>query len=270
MAEGDRIFRLHAIEILDSRGRPTIQTTCQLQSGVEATVSVPSGASTGSSEAHELRDGDPHRYGGWGVRAAVTNVNDEIGRSITTRGLGTDQEPLDRMLIELDGTPTNRASAQTRSSRSLWPSREPRPSSGAALLPPIREHDRTNCRRSAPAAADRQPLQRRQARRRPDSDSGCPDHAAHSPNADDAMAQISAVYQARSSCAASSTRCARWWRTKAVWRRISRRSTLALGDAVAAIERRRPADPAIDIALCLDVASSHFYRTAVSARRPAC
>src|SRR5688500_11853748 len=100
-----RIAQLHAIEILDSRGRPTIQTSCELADGTRATVSVPSGASTGSAEAHELRDGDPARYGGLGVRKAVANVNGEINPAVVLSALTTSQVELDQFLIELDGTP---------------------------------------------------------------------------------------------------------------------------------------------------------------------
>ncbi len=99
------IQRLTALEILDSRGRPTVSATCTLAGGATATVSVPSGASTGLAEAHELRDGDPARYRGLGCRHAVANVNGEINASFAGRAF-TNQEELDRLLIELDGTPT--------------------------------------------------------------------------------------------------------------------------------------------------------------------
>ena len=101
------IARLHAIEILDSRGRPTIQTTCVLADGAIGTVSVPSGASTGKAEAHELRDGDPARYGGLGCRTAAAHVNGEILDAVRGQPLA-DQAELDTRLIDLDGT-TNKA-----------------------------------------------------------------------------------------------------------------------------------------------------------------
>ena len=104
MAESGRIARLHAVEILDSRGRPTVQTTCELTDGTRATISVPSGASTGAAEAHELRDGDPDRYGGLGVRLAVINVNSEINQALNGRPI-ENQSTIDQTLIELDGTP---------------------------------------------------------------------------------------------------------------------------------------------------------------------
>ena len=99
-----KIVRLDALEILDSRGNPTIQVAVTLDSGTTGIAKVPSGASTGRNEAVELRDGDKNRYGGKGVRQAVENVLQVIQPSI----LGTDasqQQALDEKLIALDGTP---------------------------------------------------------------------------------------------------------------------------------------------------------------------
>ncbi len=92
-----------AVEILDSRGNPTLAVTLTLGDGTSARAGVPSGASTGSREAVELRDGDPARYGGKGVLNAVANVNGEIARAITGRTFA-DLAELDHALIELDGT----------------------------------------------------------------------------------------------------------------------------------------------------------------------
>jgi enolase len=91
------------MEILDSRGRPTVAARCRLASGAEATASVPSGASTGAAEARELRDGDASRYAGLGCRLAVANVNGELNDAL--RGKGPEQASLDAALIALDGTP---------------------------------------------------------------------------------------------------------------------------------------------------------------------
>lgn len=99
------IAQVKAREILDSRGFPTVRTSIVLQSGALGVASVPSGASTGAHEALELRDGDPRRYLGKGVLKAVANVNEIIAPRI----VGIDalrQEELDRLLIELDGTPS--------------------------------------------------------------------------------------------------------------------------------------------------------------------
>ena len=91
-------------EILDSRGRPTVLASCVLKNGAMASASVPSGASMGSAEAKELRDGDPRRYGGLGCRLAVSKIDGAIGAALSGRTFD-DQEQLDRLLIELDGTP---------------------------------------------------------------------------------------------------------------------------------------------------------------------
>jgi enolase len=97
------IASVTAREILDSRGNPTIQVTVRLEDGSVGSAAVPSGASTGSREAHELRDGDPRRYGGKGVLKAVSNVNQIIGPRMC--GLNATEQPqLDRALIDLDGT----------------------------------------------------------------------------------------------------------------------------------------------------------------------
>lgn len=98
------IERLSATEILDSRGRPTVSATCVLAGGAQASASVPSGASTGTAEALELRDGDPRRYGGLGCRKAVGNIGGEIHRAFAGASF-SQQAELDRALIALDGTP---------------------------------------------------------------------------------------------------------------------------------------------------------------------
>src|SRR5437879_4463433 len=97
------IERLTALEILDSRGRPTVRATCQLADGATASASVPSGASTGKAEALELRDGDPARYRGLGCRKAVGHVNGPIADALRGRPFDA-QADLDRALIDLDGT----------------------------------------------------------------------------------------------------------------------------------------------------------------------
>ena len=99
----DRIISIEAMEILDSRGNPTIRTRVSLENGVCGTASVPSGASTGENEALELRDGDKSRYGGKGVLKAVENVNREIAPELL--GMIPDrQAEIDRMMLKLDGT----------------------------------------------------------------------------------------------------------------------------------------------------------------------
>ncbi|PYX52790.1 MAG: hypothetical protein DMG76_28125 [Acidobacteria bacterium] len=98
------IKKLTALEILDSRGNPTIQVDLTLESGATGVAKVPSGASTGSNEAVELRDGDPKRYLGKGVLKAVKNVVDIIQSAVLGMD-AADQEALDEKLIALDGTP---------------------------------------------------------------------------------------------------------------------------------------------------------------------
>lgn len=95
---------IHAREILDSRGNPTIEVDVLLECGVMGRAAVPSGASTGEHEAVELRDGDKGRYLGKGVRKAVNNVNDAIAPELLDMD-ALDQAALDRVMIELDGTP---------------------------------------------------------------------------------------------------------------------------------------------------------------------
>jgi len=100
---GVTVAGVRAVEILDSRGGPTLAVTVTLGDGTRARAGVPSGASTGSREAVELRDGDPARFGGKGVRGAVANVNGEIADTVGGRTF-TDLGALDRTLIDLDGT----------------------------------------------------------------------------------------------------------------------------------------------------------------------
>ncbi len=98
------IAELRGLEVLDSRGRPTVKVTCRLSDGASGAASVPSGASSGAAEAHELRDGDTHRYGGLGCLRAVSHVNREIAGALTASRFDSQAE-LDRTLCELDGTP---------------------------------------------------------------------------------------------------------------------------------------------------------------------
>jgi len=98
-----RIAHVHARQILDSRGNPTVEVDVKLEDGSFGRAAVPSGASTGAHEAVELRDGDRSRWGGKGVEQAVANVNGEIAQAVTGRD-ASDQQGLDHALIDLDGT----------------------------------------------------------------------------------------------------------------------------------------------------------------------
>ena len=99
-----RIKRVHAREVLDSRGNPTVEVEVELDSGVVERAIVPSGASTGAFEAVELRDGDKSRYLGKGVLKAVSNVNEIIAPKVVGMD-ATEQEAIDALMIALDGTP---------------------------------------------------------------------------------------------------------------------------------------------------------------------
>jgi enolase len=98
------IRSIHALEILDSRGNPTVRAFLELDDGTRVSASVPSGASTGENEALEKRDGDKKRYGGKGVLSVVAAVNDLIGPKLAGRSPDR-QADIDRLLIEFDGTP---------------------------------------------------------------------------------------------------------------------------------------------------------------------
>jgi enolase len=97
------IKRVVGREILDSRGNPTVEVDIELASGAIGRAAVPSGASTGTREALELRDGDKSRYLGKGVRTAVANINGEIAKAVTGKELN--QAALDKAMVDLDGTP---------------------------------------------------------------------------------------------------------------------------------------------------------------------
>src|SRR5205823_4103242 len=100
-----KIVRLQAREILDSRGKPTVEAEVHLDGGIAGMASVPSGASTGAAEAWELRDGDATRYDGAGVLRAVASVVEQIGPAIV--GFDpVDKATIDQRMIDLDGTPT--------------------------------------------------------------------------------------------------------------------------------------------------------------------
>jgi enolase len=98
------IARVHARQIFDSRGNPTLEADVTLSSGAVGRAAVPSGASTGEHEAVELRDGDPSRYLGKGVTRAVANVNGELAAALVGRD-AEDQREVDRVLVETDGSP---------------------------------------------------------------------------------------------------------------------------------------------------------------------
>jgi enolase len=99
-----KIKKIEALEVLDSRGNPTVEVEMMLENGITVNAFVPSGASTGEKEAMELRDGDKKRYNGKGVLKAVENVNKKIAPAIIGM-IVTEQKEIDTKMIELDGTP---------------------------------------------------------------------------------------------------------------------------------------------------------------------
>src|SRR5262250_1235303 len=100
-----KISKVHARQVLDSRGNPTVEADVYVGVGVKGRAAVPSGASTGEHEALELRDGDKSKYVGKGVFKAVANANGEIAKAVTGFD-AADQHGLDQRMIKLDGTPT--------------------------------------------------------------------------------------------------------------------------------------------------------------------
>src|SRR5260370_23685563 len=127
------IIDVTAREILGSRGNPTVEVDVTLESGAEGRAAVPSGASTGAHEAVELRDGDKTRYGGRGVLKAVDAVNGEIFDALS--GFDVEEQiAIDRLLIDLDGTP-NKARLRAHAPLRVTP---PRPQGAASELSPPR------------------------------------------------------------------------------------------------------------------------------------
>ena len=100
---GLAITNVHAREILDSRGNPTVEVEVELEEGIVGRAAVPSGASTGEHEAVELRDGDKDRYVGKGVQKAVQNVNDQLADALIEMD-ASQQAAIDQKMIDLDGT----------------------------------------------------------------------------------------------------------------------------------------------------------------------
>ncbi len=155
-----RIESVRAIEILDSRGNPTVRVFVRLAGGVEVSASVPSGASTGENEAVELRDGDKKRYGGKGTLKAVANVN----KTIAPKLAGMDpshQAEIDRMMIDLDGTPNK---AKLGANAILGVSMAVARAAAMAAELPLYAY-LGGAGRHAPARADDEHSERRQARR---------------------------------------------------------------------------------------------------------
>jgi enolase len=251
------IEQLRAAEILDSRGRPTVKTFCQLQGGAAAAASVPSGASTGAAEALELRDGDPKRYRGLGCRRATANVNGEINAALAGREF-PGQKELDEALIKLDGTENkSRLGANALLSVSLAFARATADASGQPLYAqfakildqPLRYLPRPaiNLFSGGKHAGGQVEIQ------------DVLIIPASARTIDEALAMTYEVYQ----CAAELT--AQRYGVRALradeggLAPPAPNAAALLADAVAAIERAG-LKPGRDVCLAVDVAASHFYR----------
>ena len=153
------IEKVHARQIVDSRGNPTVEVDVTLASGASGTAAVPSGASTGEFEAVELRDGGD-AWGGKGVSQAVANANGELAEAVT--GIdAADQEAVDRAMLAADGTPNKgRLGANAILGISLASAKAAAADAGAAALALPRRR-----RRARAAGADDERAQRRRARR---------------------------------------------------------------------------------------------------------
>src|SRR2546427_8827823 len=126
------ISDIHAREVLDSRGNPTVEAEVTLADGSKGRAIVPSGASTGEHEAVELRDGDNQRYLGKGVLKAVENVNGEIAEALANLD-AADQRALDQKMIELDGTENKSRLGANAILAVSWPLLEPRQTASSCL-----------------------------------------------------------------------------------------------------------------------------------------
>ncbi len=252
-----KIARLRGLEILDSRGRPTVKATCELEGGAKASASVPSGASTGAAEALELRDGDANRYGGLGCRKAAANVGDALNGALSGRSFS--QEELDRAMVDLDGTENkSRLGANAILAVSLAFARAAASERGAALF----EHFADMLGRTTPDALPRPTINlfsggKHAGGQVPIQDTLVVPLAATT--MDEALATTYAVYQAA---------------VRLSGERYGMRPLTAdeggLAPPFAGAEEMLGAamdaiglagfEPGRDVALTLDVASSHFYR----------
>lgn len=250
------ITKLRGLEILDSRGRPTVKAWCTLDDRVTASASVPAGASTGRSEARELRDGEA-RHAGQGCRQAAKNVEHAIGTALC--GLEfTDQAGLDKALVALDGTPDkHRLGANALLATSVAYAR----AAAAVKGVPFFEH----LSAGRPADAGRLP------RLTVNLFSGGLHAGGQIPIQDvlvvpvststvrDSLDMVSDVYRAAAELAAENYGYRPLVADEGGLAPPFPDADAMLGDAVEAISRAGMT-PGRDVALALDVASSHFYR----------
>ena len=252
------IDELSAQEILDSRGRPTVSATCTLRGGATASASVPSGASTGQAEAHELRDGDPSRYAGLGCQTAVRNIEGEIRTALCApHAPDLDQAKLDSLLIQLDGTTDKRRlGANALLAVSLAFAR----AQAAAQQIPLFQYLATLVGTSAPRLLPRPTINLWSGGKHAGGQVAIQDVllVPTQPTIDECLAATFAVYQA----------AARLVTSKYAQRPLRADegglappfpdAATMMKDAVTAIENAG-LTPGRDMALAIDVASSHFF-----------
>jgi enolase len=251
-----QIQSLSALEILDSRGRPTLKTTCRLESGACASASVPSGASTGSAEAHELRDNDPARYLGLGCRKAAANVSGPILSATAGRNFGTQAE-VDQALVELDGTPDkSRLGANTILSVSIAFARAAAVQRGVPLYRHMADLAETPCTTLPRPTINLFSGGKHAGGQAPIQDILMVPSAARS--IDDALAAAFAIYQAAADLCAKKYSMRLLRADEGGLAPPFTRAAAMLEDAVAAIEAAGFV-PGRDVHLAIDVASSHFF-----------
>lgn len=252
-----KISCLRGLEILDSRGRPTVKAVCELEGGAVGSASVPSGASTGAAEALELRDGDANRYGGLGCRKAAANVSGTLNDSLSKRSFET-QEDLDRAMIELDGTDNkSRLGANTILAASLAFAR-------AAAIErriPLYEHFADSLGH-APDALPRPTINlfsggKHAGGQIPIQDTLVVPMAART--MDEALAMSYEVYQSAAKLALEKYGARPLTADEGGLAPPFPDAEAMLGDAVEAI-KLAGYEPGPDVALALDVAASHFYK----------
>jgi enolase len=251
-----RIQSLSAFEILDSRGRPTLKTTCHLESGACASASIPSGASTGKAEAHELRDGDASRYRGLGCRKAAANVAGPILSALVGKNFGSQAE-VDKALVELDGTPDkSRLGANAILSVSIALARAAARQRGIPLFRHIADLAETRCSTLPRPTINLFSGGKHAGGQAPIQDVLLVPSAARS--IDEALATTFAVYQAAADLCAKKYSMRLLRADEGGLAPPFTRAATMLEDAVTAIEAAGLV-PGRDVHLAIDVASSHFF-----------
>jgi enolase len=256
------IKQLTALEILDSRGRPTIQATCCLADGGAATVSVPSGASTGAAEALELRDGDPARYRGLGVRRAVAHINYTLQSALAGRDF-PDQTGLDHAMLALDGTPNKaKLGANAILAVSLAFARAVAAQRGAPLYQHFADLLAGGKQRAALTTLPRPTINLFSGGKHAGEQVSIQDVLivpASAASMDEAMAMAYAVFYAAADLTHRKYGMRVLTADEGGLAPPFANAATMLGDAVTAI-RSAGLEPGRDVCLAIDAASTHFYR----------